>query len=151
MVEGETFGFITHGRQTLKNYFSIDVNYTEENEIKITKILIDLIKNLYQEYKCTGSGYQVQYNAKNLPELPENLPFDYLSEPILIYKIWSVNLFSPNKVKKYGREKLLKAPCELIEELEDGAIFMMIHKDRFSSTYEERKKLRKYLGELNEK
>ena len=62
-------------------------------------------------------------------------------------RIWSVNLFTQSEVQKYGRGKLLKAPCELIEEWEDDAIFMMIHKDRFSSTYEERRKLRKYLGE----
>lgn len=60
---------------------------------------------------------------------------------------WSVNLFSPEDVQKYDKEKLLNSPCELIEEWEDGAIFMMIHKDSFSSTYEERKKLREYLGE----
>ncbi|MBD3204292.1 hypothetical protein GF327_08415 [Candidatus Woesearchaeota archaeon] len=62
-------------------------------------------------------------------------------------RIWSVNLFTPKEVKKYGREKLLNAPCEKIEEWEDGAIFMMINKDSFESTFEQREKLRKYLKE----
>ena len=75
--------------------------------------------------------------------------YDLKNSKMKDLRIWSVNLFTQSEVQKYGRGKLLKAPCELIEEWEDDAIFMMIHKDRFSSTYEERRKLRKYLGEDN--
>ena len=92
-------------------------------------------------------GFELTGYPKDLPEVPEDDSIDYGPEPIKYQKIWSVNLFSPSDVQKYGRGRLLSAPCEQIEEWGDGAIFMMIHKDSFSSTYGERKKLREYLNE----
>ena len=62
-------------------------------------------------------------------------------------EIWGTNIIYSNNIGKFGRDKLLHAPCELIEEWEDGSIFMMINRRTFESRYEQRKKLREYLGE----
>jgi hypothetical protein len=61
-------------------------------------------------------------------------------------RVWSVNLFTAEEVKAIGRDKLMSAPCEVAEDWSEGALLLMMHKDSFSSTHEERQRLRKYLG-----
>ena len=94
---------------------------------------INLIKKLYPVLKVGCYGRDT-WTAEGLAkeESPDS-------------RIWSVNLFTPQEVKKYGRKRLLNAPCDIIEEWEDGAIFMMIQKDRFSSNYWERKLLTNFI------
>ena len=106
---------------------------------------ISVIKSIYFILKCGGYGR-------------ETFAFDeesnyHTKEEIDKTRIWSVNLFTPEEVKKYGRKKVLSAPCEIIEELEDGAIITIIRKENFYSvkysfysTFEEREKLRKHLN-----
>lgn len=112
---------------------------------------INLIKKVYPLLKSSGWGNLTEERGYNQEE---SKLMDEAEAKGTELRIWSVNLFSPEEVKKYEREKLLKAPCEVIEEWEDGAIFMIIRKydptnpfgaNSFSSTYEERKKLREYL------
>src|SRR3989338_5986890 len=102
---------------------------------------INLIKKIYPLLKAGGWGNTTEAMGYKREEY--ELMKDARTRGKEL-RIWSINLFAPSEVQKYGREKLLKAPCEVIEEWEDGAIFMMIHRDKFSSTYEERKKLREY-------
>lgn len=109
------------------------------NHVYGTNLIHQIYTNIKNSIKLNAFGNDSGSHEKEL-----ELFGSYVADKLLI---WSANLFPPSEVQKYGREKLLNAPCEVIEEWEDGAIFMMIHKDRFSSTYEERKKLREYLGE----
>ncbi len=119
--------------------------YPSENKLLIsmpifpitTSYCKKIIKEIYQILKIGGYGFDDYSTTDHEAGLPKKEKNQLI--------IWSVNLFTPEEVKKYGRKKLLKAPCEHIEEWEDGAIFMMIHKDKFNAYYEERQKLRKYL------
>ncbi|MBI2107176.1 hypothetical protein HYT57_04270 [Candidatus Woesearchaeota archaeon] len=107
---------------------------------------INIIKLIYSILKCGGYGHETfafdeESNHRTVEEIKKT-------------RIWAVNLFTSEEIKKYGREKILSAPCEKIEELEDGAIITMIHKnnfysaeDSFYSTFEEREKLRKHLND----
>ena len=102
-----------------------------------------LIKKIYPLLKLGGFGYDSGISTKG--EEDEMLVEGRTPEKESRLRIWVVNLFTLEEVERYGREKLLKAPCEVIEEWDDGAIFMMIHKNSFSSSVKEREKLRQYL------
>lgn len=137
-----------YGYNDKKNEIAIDFYwYPSRNKLHFyapnfdyaPRYCIKLLKIISQFLKLEGFGYDT-YSVENHEYV------DYNEEEMGKIRIWSVNLFPPSEVQKYSREKLLKAPCELIEEWEDGAIFMMIHKNSFSSAYDEREKLRKYLA-----
>ena len=67
-------------------------------------------------------------------------------EALLYRRVWPVLVLTPDEVQKFGYEKLKVAPCEVIEELEDGGMFLMLGKDRFSAKKGELENLRRYLG-----
>ena len=133
---GIYFDVLKKGEIFLKFYESFD-------EAFIRKI-IDFIKEIYFILHLGGFGVNEYDGGEDGAEF-EMFSSDTRMEDMS--RIWSANLFTPEEVKKYGREKLLKAPSEFIEEWEDGAIFMMITKNNFASSYKYRKKLREYLGE----
>ena len=128
----------------INSFGEVQINLPDLFNDEFMKEIAKLIKKVYSVLKVSGYGID-EYDGDG--DEYEMYPLGTKREQMS--RIWSVNLFTQSEVQKYGRGKLLKAPCELIEEWEDDAIFMMIHKDRFSSTYEERRKLRKYLGEDN--
>lgn len=101
-----------------------------------------MVKKIYPLLKCGGYG---NLTDEMCWEDEEDALMKEKEKQGQQLRVWSVNLFTPEEVKRIGRKKILNAPCELIEEWEDGAIFMMINKNSFSSTYEQRKKLREYL------
>lgn len=117
------------------NHFYLSIPALKEVHIYGREILLKYYKIINSSIYLYDSG-----------SIDEELKIfgNYITEKI---RIWTANLFTPEEVKKYGKEKLLSSPCEQIEEWEGGAIFMMIHKNSFSSTYEERKRLREHLGE----
>ena len=122
----------------INSFGEVQINFPDLYDKEFMKEIAKLIKKVYGVLKVGGYGVD-EYDGEEELEIYQPKSMREISP------IWSANLFTPSEVQKYGREKLLKAPCEVIEEWEDGAIFMMIHQDKFSSTYEERKKLREYL------
>ncbi|HLC55700.1 MAG TPA: hypothetical protein VJJ23_00505 [Candidatus Nanoarchaeia archaeon] len=128
----------------INSFGEVQINLPDLFNDEFMKEIAKLIKKVYSVLKVSGYGID-EYDGDG--DEYEMYPLGTKREQMS--RIWSVNLFTQSEVQKYGRGKLLKAPCELIEEWEDDAIFMMIHKDRFSSKLEERQKLRKYLGEDN--
>src|SRR3989344_3878707 len=128
----------------INSFGEVQINLPDLFNDEFMKEIAKLIKKVYSVLKVSGYGID-EYDGDG--DEYEMYPLGTKREQMS--RIWSVHLFTQSEFQKYGRGKLLKAPCELIEEWEDDAIFMMIHKDRFSSKLEERQKLRKYLGEDN--
>ena len=122
----------------INSFGEVQINLPDLFNDEFMKEIAKLIKKVYSVLKVSGYGID-EYDGDG--DEYEMYPLGTKREQMS--RIWSVNLFTQSEVQKYGRGKLLKAPCELIEEWEDDAIFMMIHKDRFSSKLEERQKLRK--------
>lgn len=112
--------------------------------------LIEAVRFFYSSLKIGGygvseledEGFESHYLKKNPSGKSEDYNFLEFS------RFWSATLLTPEEVKKYGgREKVLNAPCEIIEEFEDGAIFLLLDKHTIQSIYNERLKLRNYFGE----
>ena len=121
--------------------FPSSVRIPEQN---IIDELMPLLKVIYEHYRLTGTGYY-WFDYGVLADFQQNDDVCTGCEPRLVEEYWTANLFSAEDVKKLGRDKLLKAPCERIEEWEDGAIFMMLHKNSFKATEDELVRLRAYL------
>lgn len=119
----------------------VDVSFYDRVDPIRMREIIDVIKEIYLMIGVGGYGYN-EYDGGD--EEFEGYPSG--TELGEVSRIWSVNLFTPEEVEKYGgKEKLLKSPVEFVEGWEDGAIFMMLDKNFFSSNYGRRKKLREYL------
>jgi hypothetical protein len=106
------------------------------------KDIVSIIKLIYDFLKVGAYGLCIDDN-------PEEYEFFYDKKGDLAKsRFWGVTLLTPEEVEKWGgREKCLGAPCEVIEEFEDGAILLIIGKEFISSSYYKRVDLRKYFGE----
>lgn len=60
--------------------------------------------------------------------------------------IFWLNFFSPEKVKQLGRHKLLTAPAEKVEELNDGSVLIVSTLNPQMSGVEIRQKIAQHLG-----
>ncbi|MBI5389692.1 hypothetical protein HZB01_04935 [Candidatus Woesearchaeota archaeon] len=132
------------GYSCFYNFTRISIGFSDLYEDLLGEVK-RVIKIVYHELKLGGFGSNENDQTKEFDDILDQRDDKHMQREEDI-RIWGVNLFTPDEVKKYGRERLLHAPCEVIEEWEDGAVFMMINKDQFSSIYEQRKKLRDYLG-----
>jgi len=100
------------------------------------KDVLDCVKLIHNILKRPMAG---EDESCITPKDPPSRQFGYK-------KIWSLTVLSPVNIEKIGKEKVLNAPCGHIEKLEDGSVLMLINKNKLTSTYAEREKLRKYLN-----
>ncbi|MBD3303991.1 hypothetical protein GF343_02510 [Candidatus Woesearchaeota archaeon] len=101
-----------------------------------TKEVLDCVKLIHRILQRPMAG---EDEGCITPKDPPSRQFDH-------NKIWSLTILSKDAVEKLGKKKVLNAPCGHIEELENGAVLMLINKNKLTSTYDEREKLRKYLN-----
>ena len=107
----------------------------------IIKDFIGAIKKLYSLLNVGGSGVD-NYSSEN-----EDKYFPAGTEREKQSRFWTVTLLTPEEVAHWGRAKLLSAPCEIIQEWDEGAILLWIRKDSSMSDFDERQALRWHMGE----
>ncbi len=110
------------------------------------ELLLELAKSLYQVIQPIYGYWDWDAHI--------SWTFDYLEDPEIhrqletldINKIYWVNFFSPELVKKIGREKFLSAPSYKTEELKGGGILLVASSEPFDLNGVEREEVEKHLG-----
>ncbi len=132
----------------LFNYdYKEDINEKKRAALN-AELLLELVKSLYQViqpiygYWDWDAHIPWMWNYLEDPDIPRQL------ENLELDRIYWVNFFSPNLVKKIGREKLLSAPSYKTEELKDGGILLMAGSEPFDFLVNgiDREEVEKHLG-----
>lgn len=133
---------------------SVEPVYFTEDEDKnhpfYYKKSLDKIIGLSKELYLITKPVFVGGEGNDPDDLTPKLMKDDLQRGTIKNLFW-FNIFPPKLVEKLGREKLLSAPCWMVEELADGGIMLILTQHPFFSDVrnEHKKKkeeVEKYLG-----
>tara|TARA_Y100000310_G_C20653054_1_gene800534 strand:- start:792 stop:1358 length:567 start_codon:yes stop_codon:yes gene_type:complete len=135
------FSFLPKGQE-----MAVDVRwYKDDSKVNISSssylpidLFVTLVKKAYSILKVPCHGNDELTLNPEIEEVGE--------EGIANRRIFSFNIFTPEEVEKIGETTIMKAPWEVKEKLKDGSILTQIDKESFSSSLEERKKIRKMLN-----